>query len=224
MTPDQNDKNNRRKADDQLEMGIEAYHSWNIDQAVEHLKMANRLVPNEADYLLHLARALARSGDFDKALRALAGFMQLEPQSPLIERFQPMFASSMDAVETLLTDKMSEADLTIEEIGAAIQAWLEYRIALGREALDTRTPQAWSVALDYTIRKVNLRPVKRRQVAAFYGVSEEMLQAHHDRLVETLDIIPCDYRYFTGDQNPLDKLVEAAELLERLENRFKSPQ
>ncbi len=223
MTPEQNDKNNHRKADEQLELGLEAYSSWNVDQAIEHLQMANRLVPNEADYLLHLARALARSGDFDKALRALAGFMQLEPHSPLIERFQPMFASSIDAIETLLTDKMSEADLTIEEIGAAIQAWLEYRITLGREKLNTQQPQAWSAALDYTIRKVNLRPVKRQQVAAFYGVSEAVLQAHHDRLVETLDIIPCDYRYFTGDQNPLDKLVEAAELLERLENRFKSP-
>jgi len=32
--------------------------------------------------------------------------------------------------------------------------------------------------------------------------------------------MPCDYRYFTGLQNPLDKLVEAAELLEQLEERF----
>jgi hypothetical protein len=32
--------------------------------------------------------------------------------------------------------------------------------------------------------------------------------------------MPCDYRYFVGSQNPLDKLVEAAELLEQLERRF----
>jgi hypothetical protein len=41
--------------------------------------------------------------------------------------------------------------------------------------------------------------------------------------VETLDVMPCDYRYFRGDENPLDKLVEAAELLEALEKRFRRP-
>jgi hypothetical protein len=32
--------------------------------------------------------------------------------------------------------------------------------------------------------------------------------------------MPADYRYFTGDDNPLDKLVEAAQMLELLERRF----
>jgi len=36
-------------------------------------------------------------------------------------------------------------------------------------------------------------------------------------------VMPCDYRYFTGQENPLDKLVEAAELLEQLEVRFREP-
>jgi hypothetical protein len=40
-------------------------------------------------------------------------------------------------------------------------------------------------------------------------------------LVKTLDVMPCDYRYFRGDQNPLDKLVEAAAMLEELEERFR---
>ena len=35
--------------------------------------------------------------------------------------------------------------------------------------------------------------------------------------------MPCDYRYFVGKENPLDKLVEAAELLEQLEARFQEP-
>jgi hypothetical protein len=39
-------------------------------------------------------------------------------------------------------------------------------------------------------------------------------------LIDILDVMPCDYRYFTGRENPLDKLVEAAELLEELEARF----
>jgi len=38
-----------------------------------------------------------------------------------------------------------------------------------------------------------------------------------------LDIMPCDYRYFRGDENPLDKLVEAAVMMEELEERFRRP-
>jgi len=38
--------------------------------------------------------------------------------------------------------------------------------------------------------------------------------------VQTLDLMPADYRYFTGEKNPLDKLVEAARLLEELDRNF----
>jgi hypothetical protein len=166
---------------------------------------------------------LARSGDFDQALRALADFMRLEPESPLAGRFEQLFASGMDKVELLLTDKMTEAAMPIEEIGAAIQIWLEYRIALGRKPLVVRKPETWAAALDYTVRKVNLHPAKRREVAELYGVSESAVRDRHDDLVQALDVMPCDYRYFTGEENPLDKLVEAAELLEQLEVRFREP-
>ena len=42
-----------------------------------------------------------------------------------------------------------------------------------------------------------------------------------ETLVRTLDVMPCDYRYFVGKENPLDKLVEAAAMLEELEERFR---
>ena len=81
-------------------------------------------------------------------------------------------------------------------------------------------PEAWAAALDYTVRKVNLRDVPLDRLAALYDVSAETVRKHNTTLVKMLDIMPCDYRYFTGLQNPLDKLVEAAELLEQLEERF----
>jgi hypothetical protein len=77
--------------------------------------------------------------------------------------------------------------------------------------------------LDYTIRKVNLRTVTRQDIADFYGISDSAVRDRHQDLVETLDVMPCDYRYFVGQANPLDKLVEAAELLEQLEARFQEP-
>lgn len=213
----------RRKAKEYEKEGLEAYEGWDVDRAIQCLRSAARLAPDEPDLLLHLAQALARSGDFDQALRALADFMRLEPESSLAGRFEQLFASGMDRVELLLTDKMTEAAMPIEEIGAAIQIWLEYRIALGRKPLVVRKPETWAAALDYTVRKVNLRPTKRREVAEFYGVSEGAVRDRHGDLVQALDVMPCDYRYFTGQENPLDKLVEAAELLEQLELRFREP-
>lgn len=213
----------RSKAQEYERQGLQAYQEWDIERAVQCFEAAARLIPDEPDYLLHLARVLARSGDFDRALKSLADFMRLEPNSPLAERFEPLFASGMDEVELALTEKMTAARMPLEEIGAAIQMWLEYRIALGREPLIVRKPETWAAALDYTVRKVNLRPVRRQEIATLYSVSEGALKDRHDDLVRVLDVMPCDYRYFTGKENPLDKLVEAAELLEQLEARFQEP-
>jgi tetratricopeptide (TPR) repeat protein len=223
MTQEKINTGDRRKAEEYNEKGLYAYQEWDIDRAVECFQAAADLAPNNPDYLLDLARALARSGDFDQALRALAGFIRLEPDSPLTSRFQLLFATGMDEVEQLLTEKMTAAGISIEEIGATMQMWLEYRIALGGEPLIVRKAETWAAALDYTVRKVNLRPVTRREIAEFYGVSESAVRDRRNDLVNTLDVMPCDYRYFTGKENPLDKLVEASELLERLEARFQEP-
>jgi tetratricopeptide (TPR) repeat protein len=213
----------RRKAKEYAQEGLEAYEEWNIDHAIECFTKASELTPEDPDRLLDLARALARGGDFDRALKALAEFIRLEPDSSLAERFEQLFASGMDEVETILTDKMSAAGNPLELIGAAIQMWLEYRIALGRDNLIMRKPETWAAALDYTIRKVNLRSVTRQDIANFYSISDSAVRDRHQDLVSTLDVMPCDYRYFVGKTNPLDKLVEAAELLEQLEAHFQEP-
>lgn len=213
----------RRKAKELGKRGSQAYQAWDMGQAVQYLQEASRIAPNEPDILLHLARALVRSGDFDQALRALAGFMRLEPESPLADRFEQLFASGMDEVEQTLTERATAAGLPIEIIGAAIQMWIEYRITLGREPLIIRKPETWAAALDYTVRKVNLHPVKRKEIADLYGISDGAVRDRHNDLLNALDIMPCDYRYFMGKENPLDKLVEAAELLERLEASFREP-
>jgi tetratricopeptide (TPR) repeat protein len=223
MAKKQASEEDRRKAKTHDEQGLQAYQAWDIDRSIRRFKTAARIASDEPDYLLHLARALARSGDFDEALQALADFMRLEPESELTNRFEQLFASGMDEVGQLLTEKMATAGMPIEEIGVAIIMWLEYRIALGREPLIVRKPETWAAALDYTVRKVNLRPVKRKKIAAFYNVSDGAVRDRHNDLVSMLDVMPCDYRYFTGKENPLDKLVEAAELLEQLEARFREP-
>jgi tetratricopeptide (TPR) repeat protein len=213
----------QRRATESNARGLKHYQAWDLVAAVSEFETAAHLMPNHPDYWLNHARALARGGDYDRALKSLAEFIRVEKDPELVDRYERMFANAMDQVETLLTRKMTAAQLPMEEIGAAIQMWLEYRITLGRRPLVIRKPEAWSAALDFTVRRVNLKIVPAHMVAEHYGISEQTLRERHRALVKTLDIMPCDYRYFAGQNNPLDKLVEAAEMLEQLEKEFHQP-
>jgi tetratricopeptide (TPR) repeat protein len=210
----------RRQAETLYKDALAAYNRWDMDVAVEMLEQVISLHPDNPSYHMSLAQALSRAGDFDRALRALANYLRLAPNSKVADRVEHLFASGLDPVEAVLTEKMTEAQMPIEMIGAAIQMWIEFRIALGEEPMRIPKPEAWAAALDYTVRKVNLRDVPMEKLADYYGVSENTLRKHNQTLIDKIDVMPCDYRYFTSDQNPLDKLVEAAELLERLEARF----
>jgi len=203
--------------------GVEQYERWDIDEAIKSLNEAIRLAPEEPQYHLNLARALARYGDFDAARRALGSYIRYEKDNELAERFEQLFGEGMDEVETLLTKQMTRKNLPLEVVGAAVQMWFEYRICVGRRPLIIRKPETWASALDYTIRKVNFCELSQRDIAELYGVSASTVRAYHNDLVQTLDIMPCDYRYFRGEENPLDKLVEAAAMLEELEERFRRP-
>ncbi len=204
-------------------LGLQQYERWEIDEAVESFKEAIRLVPDEPDFHLNLARVLARSGDYDAARRALGSSIRFEPDKELAERFERLFAEGMDEVETLVTQQMTRTGLPLEIVGAAVQMWLEYRICVGRRPLVIRKAETWAAAIDYTVRKVNFHELPQREISDLYGVSPSTVRAYHNDLVQTLDIMPCDYRYFRGDDNPLDKLVEAAAMLEELEERFRRP-
>ncbi|MFB0537627.1 MAG: tetratricopeptide repeat protein [Anaerolineae bacterium] len=212
-----------REAQALNEKGLQQYQRWEIEEAIESFEKATKLVPTNPDYHLNLARALARFGNYDRALKALGEFVRYESDVRLVDRFEMLFAKAMDEVETLITEKMTKKGIPLDEIGAAIQMWLEYRIALGRRPLSIRKPQSWAAALDYTVRKVNFRDAILKELIKIYDVSESSIRNHHKDFVETLDIMPCDYRYFRGKNNPLDKLVEAATMLEELERRFREP-
>jgi len=203
--------------------GLELYARWELQAAITELETAIAAEPNNPDHYLHLARALVRNGEYDKALKALAEFMRLEPDSSITARFERLFATSMDPVEKLVTEVMQAHEVPLEEIGAAVHLWLEFRIAIGRQPINSRDPGGWAGALDYTVRKVNFREAPLSQLAEWYGTRESLIRKRHADLVDALDIMPCDYRYFRGKENPLDKLVEAAEMFERLEERFRQP-
>ncbi len=210
----------RRRAAQLNEEGLLRYRRWEVEDAVGTFRQAAELDPDQPDHHLNLARALARFGDYEGTLRALGDFLRTESDTALTERFERLFGNAMDEVETSLTEVMTRHDLPLDIIGAAIQMWMEYRIAVGRRPLDTSHPASWAAALDLTVRKVNFREAPLREIAEWYGAQSSAVRKHHMDLVKTLDVMPCDYRYFRGDQNPLDKLVEAAAMLEELEERF----
>ncbi len=211
----------KRRAAQLNEEGLLHYRRWEVEDAVRTFSQAAELDPQLPDHHLNLARAFARFGDYEGTLRALGEFLRTESDPVLNERFERLFGNAMDEVETRLTEVMTQHELPLDIIGAAIQMWMEYRIAVGRRPLETSVSAPWAAALDLTVRKVNFREAPLREIAEWYGAQPSTVRKHHMDLVKTLDVMPCDYRYFRGEQNPLDKLVEAASMLEELEERFR---
>jgi len=213
----------KQQAESRNVEGLECYEKWLVDDAIKNFKEAVRLAPADPEYHLNLARARARFGQWEEALTSLRDFLDLETDTRLRERFRALFEVGMDPVESVLTRSMTSQGVPLEEISAAMQMWWEFRIAAGRRTLPMRKPEIWAAALDYTVRKLNFRQVTQKDTATVYDVSEGALRSRYQDLVDTLDIMPCDYRYFRGEKNPLDMLVQAAIMLDKLEKQFREP-
>jgi tetratricopeptide (TPR) repeat protein len=215
-------KDVRERAASCNRQGLEHYERWEVEDAIRRFAEAVQLVPDDPEYHLNLARARARFGQWEETLASLRNFLNLEEDSRLRERFGELFEMGMDPVESILTRTMSSKGMPLEEISAAMQMWWEFRIAAGRRQVSTRKPEGWAAALDYTVRKVNFRRVTQKEIAQLYKIGEGALRSRYEELVEVLDIMPCDYRYFRGDKNPLDMLVQAAMMLDELEKQFRA--
>ena len=214
----------KAKADQYFQEGVNFYRQWDIELAIKSFEAAIILDNTDADYYLYLAQAYVRLGDYNAMRRALGRFIQFETNLAIAERYEALFGSALDAVELALTEVMSQHGAPLEVIGAAIQMWVDFRVAWGRQSLNIAglKPKVWAAAHDYTVRKINFYEKTYEELAQWYGVSAEAIMQHHKLLLQALDIMPCDYRYFRGPENPLDKLVEAAVELEELEERFYS--
>ena len=202
--------------------GLEHYDRWELESAMTLFQEAARLDETEPEYYLNLARAQVRIGDYELMLQALGDYIRIETDKVMVNRFEALFSNSLDPIEVQLTTIMPQENIPLEVVGSAIQMWVEYRVTIGKAHLDLSRPEEWAAALDYTVRKVNIEDAPLEDIAAWYKTSETAVRHGHSELVKTLDIMPCDYRYFRGDDNPLDKLVEAAMMLEELEARFKA--
>ena len=205
----------------QNELGLQHYAGWELDQAIVAFKKAVKLESDNPEYHLNLARAYARGGDYPAAMQSLGDYLQTETDEDVASRYERLFSSALDDVEQTLIAGMKEMDAPVQQIGKAIQMWLEYRITVGRRPLRIPKPELWAAALAYAIGKVNLSETKPTDVAAVFQTPVRSLLEKYTELVQTLDLMPADYRYFTGDKNPLDKLVEMAQMLDDMYKHFK---
>jgi tetratricopeptide (TPR) repeat protein len=209
-----------QQALEQNEIGLKNYAEWEIDTAVEAFQKATAADPENPEYHLNLARAYARGGNYPEAMRSLGDYLHNETDDHVASRYERLFSSALDEVESLLIEGMPKLELPIQQIGKAIQMWLEYRITVGRKPLRIPKPELWASAVTYAVCKVNIAKKSREEVADVYGVGEKSMLEKYSELLQTLDLMPADYRYFTGDENPLDKLVEAAQLLDEIYQEF----
>lgn len=204
----------------QNKTGLRHFGQWEIEKAIGAFRLATDNDPDNPEYHLNLARAYVRSGDYQEAMRSLGDYLRTETDEDVAARYERLFSSALDEVEEVLIEQMRELNMSMQQIGKGIQMWLEYRITLGRKPLDVQEPELWAAALTYAVAKINLLETDRKQIAKAYGVTDRGVKDKYRELITTLDLMPGDYRYFTGDENPLDKLVEAAQLLEEIYERF----
>ncbi len=211
----------KAQAKNHNEAGLTFYHDWKMEKAISAFSDAVAADGTNPDYCLNLVRAYARNGDFDQAMEALGPYLQVEPEEAIATRYEQLFSTGLDQVETILIERMGDMKMSMQQVGKAIQMWLEYRITIGRRPFRIPKPELWAAALLYAIVKINFADAKRKDVATLFNIKEQSLTSKYNDLIETLDIMPADYRYFVGEKNPLDKLVEAAQLLEKLEQKFR---
>ena len=219
---------NVRRAVNQNKAGLNFYETWELQQAIAAFLTAIEADPDNPEYHLNLARAYARQGDFGQAMQALGNYLHNETQDEVAARYEQMFSSALDEVEQAVTEIMPSLDMTLPQIGKALQMWLEYRIVAGRKPLRIPKPKSWAAGITFAIIKVNFLETSRADVAAAYKITEAALKKKYQELVNVLDLMPGDFRYYLGEENPLDRVLaagespEAAAILAELERRFKN--
>ncbi len=214
-----------RYAAGQNEDGLQFYTAWELDKAVAAFVAATQADPGNPEYQLNLARSYARHNNYAEAMQYLGAYLRIETDEAIASRFEQLFSPALDAVESSLIAHTRALDWPIPLTARGLHMWLEYRIALGRRPLSVRRPDSWAGALAYAVGKINLSSPSRAEIARQFGISMQSLDHQYTELVQVLDLMPADYRYFLGEENPLDELVatqneEAAEMVAALVARF----
>lgn len=210
-----------QRAAAQNQKGLDFYANWEMDQAIAAFQKAAAGDSDNPEYHLNLARSYARGGNYPEAMRSLGDYLHVETDENIAGRYERLFSSALDDVEQICIDGMRSLNLPVKMIGKAIQMWLEYRLTVGRRPLRLPKPELWAGALTYAVCKINFVEIDRAEIADAYEINERAVKEKFAVLREILDLMPADYRYFVGEENPLDKLIEAAELLDQIYASFR---
>lgn len=192
--------------------GLALYGQWDMDRSIQAFKDATANDPNNPEYHINLARAFARAGNYPDARKSLVDYLQLEKGEVPADRYDRLFSSALDAVESRLIEGMGLLKMPVQLTGKAIQMWLEYRLTIGRQPiLLLERPGLWASALVFLTSKINSQDVDRQEIAALFRVEVEDMKDHCDLFVKTLDLVTADNRYFIGDKKSVDDNFEDAQ-------------
>lgn len=192
--------------------------------ALDHLRVAHRIEPDEDEIAASLAHCLARLGQLVEARRmaeqALARSPKNREHRALLEwindgapsnatpasrvnrkttgRFnvpQPK-TEPTDAVLALIENSLLGAGESSQRLARARALWSDF---CGRRAVRSTKPAVYAAAVEYALAKLEgSADVTQARLARRYGVAARSIGARYDEIRSVLGLEPGDPRYVGG--------------------------
>ena len=193
--------------------------------ALDHLRVAHRIEPDEDEIAASLAHCLARLGQLPEARRmaelALARSPRNREHRALLDWIDEGAASNAtpagrvhrkptnrftvqdkaqptDAVLALIENSMLSAGESTQRLARARALWSDF---CGRRAVRSTKPAVYAAAVEYALAKLDgSANVTQAQLARSYGVAARSIGARYDEIRNVLALEPRDPRYL-GEVN-----------------------
>lgn len=193
--------------------------------ALDHLRVAHRIEPDEDEIAASLAHCLARLGQLPEARRMAELALSRSPKNrehrALLDWIDEGAASNAtpagrvhrkpsgrftvqdksqptDAVLALIENSMLSAGESTQRLARARALWSDF---CGRRAVRSTKPAVYAAAVEYALAKLDgSANVTQAQLARSYGVAARSIGARYDEIRNVLALEPGDPRYL-GEVN-----------------------
>jgi Flp pilus assembly protein TadD len=193
--------------------------------ALDHLRVAHRIEPDEDEIAASLAHCLARLGQLNEARRMAELALSRSPKNrehrALVDwigegapsnatpasrvnrkptgRFNVQEKTEpTDAVLALIENSMLGAGESSQRLARARALWSDF---CGRRAVRSTKPAVYAAAVEYALAKLDGAPnITQARLARRYGVAARSIGARYDEIRNVLALEPGDPRYL-GEVN-----------------------
>lgn len=191
--------------------------------ALDHLRVAHRIEPDEDEIAASLAHCLARLGQLTEARRMADLALTRSPKNrehrallDWIDEGAPSNATPAsrvnrkptnrfnvqektqptDAVLALIENSMLNAGETAQQLARARALWADF---CSRRAVRSTKPAVYAAAVEYALAKLDgSGNVTQARLARRYGVAARSIGARYDEIRNVLALEPGDPRYLTN--------------------------